>query len=125
MTISYASSLKSTRMQDVINAIDANAAPAVIEFGTTNMAGILVTMTLAKPSFTESGGTITMSGAPRSALAGGAGIAASARIRDGGGNIIVSGLSVGLSGADINLNNTNITVGQNVILSSLSLIHSV
>jgi len=124
MTVSYAGSLKSTRMQADIAAIDGNASPGVIEIGTAGMAATLVTITLSKPSFTESTGVITMAGAPKSGTASATGTAAAARIKDGGGNVIVSGLTVGVSGSDINLGSVAISSGQQVTLSSGSITHS-
>lgn len=124
MAINYAAALKTTRMQAVITAIDVNASPAFIEIGTAAMATVLVTITLSDPSFTESGGVITMAGAPKSGVAGTAGTAAAARIKDGGGNIIVSGLTVGTASSDINLNSTTILSGQTVTMSSLAITHS-
>jgi len=124
MSVSYIGSLKSTRMQNVIAALDANASPAIIEIATAGMVLNLVSVTLSKPSFTESGGSITMSGAPKSGTANGSGIAAAARIKDGGGNIIVAGLTVGTAGSDINLNNVNITAGQVVTISNFAITHS-
>ena len=111
-------------MQAVITAIDANAAPGFIEIGTAGMAAVLCSITLSKPSFTETGGVITMAGAPKSGVAGASGTAANARIKDGGGNIIVSGLTVGTSGSDINLNSVSITSGQTITLSSATITHS-
>jgi len=125
MSVSYLGSLKSTRMQAVITAIDTNASPGFIEIGTAGMAAVLATITFSKPSFAESGGVITMQGAPKSATASGTGTAASARIKDGGTtNIVVSGLTVGTSGSDINLNSTAITSGQTVTLNSSTITHS-
>jgi hypothetical protein len=124
MTVSYIASLKSTRMQAVIAAMDANAAPATIEIGTAAMAAVLVAITLADPSFTESGGVITMAGVPKSGVAIATGAAALARIKDGGGTVIVSGLTVGVSGTDITLNSTAISSGQTVTISSGTITHS-
>src|SRR5262245_23087453 len=104
MAVNYAAALKSTRMQAVISAIDINASPAFIEIGTAAMAATLCTITLSKPSFSEGSGTITMLSPPKSGVASASGTAAAARIKDGGGNIIVSGLTVSTTGADINLN---------------------
>jgi hypothetical protein len=124
MAVNYIASLKSTRMAAVITAIDANAAPATLEIGTAGMAAVLVIITLGDPSFTESGGVITMTGVPKSGTASNTGTAAAARIKDGGGTSIVTGLTVGTSGADINLNSTSITSGQTVSLTSGTLTHS-
>jgi hypothetical protein len=123
MAVNYASSLKSTRMQAVINAIDA-ATPGTLEICSAGYAAVLVSMALAKPSFTESGGVITMASIPRSGIASASGTAGIARIKDGNGNIIVSGLTVNTTGADINLNSISITAGQTVTLSSGTITHA-
>ena len=126
MTVSYVSTLKTTRMVAVINAIDANAAsPGFIEIGNAGMAAVLCTITLQKPSFSESSGVITMLGAPLSANGSANDTAAAARIKDGGGDIVATGLTVGTtSGFDIVLNSTAITVGQPVTLNSMTITHS-
>ena len=127
MAVNYIASLKSTRMQAVITSCDANASPAFMEICTAAFAAVIVTITLAKPSFTESGGVITMAGAPKSGVASLAGTntAAVARIKDGGGtNVVINNLSVGTSGSDINLNSTSITSGQTVTLSSGTITHA-
>ena len=111
-------------MSNVISAVDGNAAQATLEVGTTGMAATLVAITLAKPSFSESGGVITLIGVPKSGVASGTGTAAAARIKDGGGTSIVTGLTVGTSGSDINLNSTTISTGQTVTISSGTVQHS-
>ncbi len=124
MSVVYTAALKTTRMAAVIAAIDANASPAYMEIGTTGMASILATIPLSDPSFTESGGVITMAGAPKSdTAADNTGTAAEARIKDGGGNVIVSGLTVGTSGANINLNSVAIQAGQTVTITSGTITH--
>jgi hypothetical protein len=126
MAVNYAAALKDTRMTAVLNAIDNNAAAAYIEIGTAAMAAVIVTITLSKPSFSEGSQQITMLGVPKSGTASLAGTntAAAARIKDGGGNVQVSGLTVGTSGSDINLNSTSITSGQTVTLSSGTITHA-
>jgi hypothetical protein len=125
VAVNYAAALKDTRMNDVINAIDANANPGLMEICTAAFAQVLVTITFSKPSFSESGGIITMQGAPKSAMAANGGTAAVARIKDGGGtNVVINNLSVGVSGADINLNTTTINTGQLLTLSSGTITHS-
>jgi hypothetical protein len=125
MTVSYASGLKTTRMQAVIAAIDAAAGNGYIEIGTAGMAAVLVTIALQKPSFTESGGVITMAGAPKSGIATGTSpVAAAARIRTSAAADVITGLTVGTAGSDINLNSTSITTGQTVTLTSGTFTHS-
>jgi hypothetical protein len=124
MTVSYAAGLKNTRMQDVINAIDGQAAVGTIEIGTSGMATTLCVISLQRPSFSMTAGVITMLGVPLSGTATAGGTAASARIKDGSGGIQVSGLTVGTSGADINLNSVTINNGQVVTLNSGTITHS-
>ena len=124
MSVSYAAALKDTRMTAVISAIDAQSGNGSLEIGTASMAAVLVTINFQKPSFTESGGVMTMAGAPKSGTATAAGTAVAARIKDGAGNIQVSGLTVGTSGTDIVLNATAISNGQTVTLNSATITHS-
>jgi hypothetical protein len=124
VAVNYASALKDTRMTAVVNAIDNNAAAAYLEIGTASMAAVLVVITLSKPSFTEAAQAITMAGVPKSGTASATGTAAAARFKDGGGGIQVSGLTVGVSGSDINLNSVSITNGQTVTISSGTITHA-
>jgi hypothetical protein len=124
MAVNYAAATKTARMAATILQIDANASPAYIEICTASFAATLVTITLSDPSFTESGGVITMAGAPKSGVATGAGTAAVARIKDGGGTTKVNNLTCGTSGADINLNSTTISIGQTVTITAGSITHS-
>jgi hypothetical protein len=112
-------------MQAVIGAIDANSLSAgYLEIYTTSYGALLCTITFQKPSFTESSGVISMTGAPKSGNATTNGTAAIARIRDGSANIVVSGLTVGTSSSDIILNSTSILIGQTVSLNSATITHS-
>lgn len=56
--------------------------------------------------------------------AGGGTAATKAQIKTSGGTPDITGLTVGTSGADINLNNTSIASGQNVTLSSATIQHA-
>jgi hypothetical protein len=125
MAVTYANSLKDTRMTAVITALDTASGFATIDIASSAgfTSGILVTITLAKPSFTEASEAITMAGAPKSGTAGATGTATQARIKDGAGTVVVSGLTVGTSAADIILNSTSITNGQTVTLSSAVITH--
>ena len=125
MSVSYSASLKSIRMNAVISAIDTSGT-GTIEIGSSGMAMVLVTIGLSKPSFMESNGVITMAGVPLSGSASNSGTAASADIKDGDGDVVVSGLTVGISGsgADIILDSTSLTVGQIVTMQSATITHS-
>ena len=111
-------------MQDVINAADAQVSSAYLEIGTSGMSLVLVTITFLKPSFSLSAGVISALGLPLNAVAANAGTAVNARIKDGLGNIVVSGLTVGASAADIIINSTAISVGQTITLTAANITHS-
>lgn len=123
MAVVYSATLKDTRMNAVLNAVDAQTTAGTLEIGTSGMATVLATLNLSKPSFSEASQMLTMLGMPKSATAANTGAAASARIKDGLGNIIISGLTVGTSGTDINLNSTAVSSGQSVTLSSATITH--
>jgi hypothetical protein len=105
-------------MTAVITAIDVGTA-GTLEICTAAYAGVIAIVPLAKPSFAESGGVLTMASMPRSvaAVLAGTNTAAVARIKDSSANVIVNNLTVGTSGTDVILNNTSITSGQTVTFS--------
>ena len=123
MAVTYPNSLKDTRLQAVIDAIDAGAGPGVLEIGTAGMAAVLATITLADPSATKLNGVLTLSGVPLSTTASATGTAAEARIRDSNAVDVVTGLTVGTSGTDIVLDNTSINSGQTVNVTSGTITH--
>jgi len=124
MAVTYASGLKDTRMTAVRDAIDAGAGAGKLEIGTAAMASILATITLGDPSGTISGGVLTLSGFPRSdTSADNTGTAAAARIRTSADADVVTGLTVGLSGSNINLDSLSITAGQTVTINSATITH--
>jgi hypothetical protein len=125
MAVSYNAALKSARMAAVIAAIDAGAGPGTLEICSAGYAAVLATIALADPSFTESGGVITMAGVPRTDNSADAtGTAALARIKDSVGNVIVSGLTVDISTGDIQLNSTAVTAGQSVSITAGTITHA-
>jgi len=125
MAVSYNAALKSARMAAVIAAVDAGAGPGTLEICSAGYAAVLATIALADPSFTESGGIITMAGVPRSdSSADNTGTAAVARIKDSNGNVVVSGLTVDVDTGDIQLNYLSITAGENVTITAGTITHA-
>jgi hypothetical protein len=124
MAVVYSNTVKDLRMTQVINSIDGGAGAGYIEIGTTGMVSVLATITLADPSGTTTNGVLTLSGFPRSdTTADATGTAAEARIRDSNAVNIVTGLTVGTSGANINLSSLAITAGDTVTLNSAVITH--
>lgn len=123
MAVTYTTAVKNARLDAVVTAIGTTG---VLEIGTTGMGTVLATIALGNPAGTTSGGILTFSGFPRSdASADASGTAAEARIRTApGGTDVITGLTVGTSGSDINLDSVSITAGQTVTLNSASITHA-
>lgn len=125
MAITYTTAVKTARMTAVRDEIDAAIPAGYIEIGTSGMATVLGTITLDTVCGTVTGAVLTFSGFPKSdSSADAAGLAAEARIRDGDATDVITGLTVGTSGADINLDNTNIALGQTITLNSAAITHA-
>ena len=125
MPVIYTNAVKVARMAAVVAQAGTTA---VLEIGTTGMAAVLATIPLGNPiaGAATGAGVLALSGFPRSdTAADNSGIAAAARIRTASaGADIITGLTVGLSGSDINLDSVNITAGQTVTITSASISHA-
>ena len=129
MAINYDQATQNARLDATLARLDNHASPASIEICSAAYAATLVVVVLADPSFSR-GGTIpntalTALGVPKSGVSGTPGTAAVARIKDGGGTVIVNNLTVGTSGGfDVVLNSLTISAGQTVTISSAVITHA-
>lgn len=124
MAVTYTTAVKNARLDAVTTAIGTTG---VLEIGTTGMGTVLATINLGNPAAAAaSGGVLTFSGFPRSdTSADNTGTAAAARVRTAsGGTDIITGLTVGLSASDINLDSLSITAGQTVTINSATITHA-
>jgi hypothetical protein len=125
MAVNYPNAVKVARMAAVVTQAGATA---VLEIGTTGMATVLATIALGNPiaGAATGAGVLTLSGFPRSDTSADAtGTAAAARIRtSSGGTDIITGLTVGLSAADVILDSLSITAGQTVTINSAVFTHA-
>jgi hypothetical protein len=108
------------------SAVDAGTGFGTLVIGTSALSGatgVIVSITLQKPSFSLSGGVATLLGVPLSGTAtlSGTNTAAKAEIRDSSSNAIITGLTVGTSGSDINLNSVSIASSQVVTVTSATI----
>lgn len=136
MAVNYLASLKTSRLNLVVNALGTATAPTISTTGTlagtlvigtsalSGATGVLVSIPLATTPATVAGSVLTLSGVPLSAVAGASGTAALAELRDNAGTVIVSGLTVGTSGADITINSTTISSGQTVTVTAGTITHA-
>jgi hypothetical protein len=121
MAVTYSTTVKNARMTAVSNECGSSGK---LEICTAGYASILATINLNATAGTISGGVLTLSGFPKTVSAGNTGTAAIARIRTGANADVITGLTVGTSGSDINLDNTSINSGQNVTINSAAVTHA-
>lgn len=126
MAVTYSTAAKTARMQAVIDQIDAGTPPGTLEIGTTGMASVLATFTLANPSGTAAAGVLTLDFDPdiSDTSADNTGTAAEARIKNQAGTAIITGLTVGTGSEDIVLDSVSITAGQTVTLTTGTITHA-
>ena len=120
MAVTYTTAVKTSRMQAVLTALGASGK---LEIGTAGMGTILATIALGAGGSVTSGVWTIISGATNATASAG-GTAAAARIRTSGNTDIVTGLTVGLSASDINLDSLSITAGQTVTINSATITHA-
>ena len=124
MAVIYASGLRTTRMDAVKTAIDAGAGAGKLKIYTSGGGTLLAVLTLSDPCGTVSGDTLTFSAITADSSADATGTAAEAKITTSADADVVTGLTVGTSGANINLNTVSIVSGATVSMSSGSLTHN-
>lgn len=128
MAVTYSPAVKTARMTAVRDQIDAGGAAGKLEICTAGYASVLATINLGysgASTGTVSGAVLTLAGFPRSDTAADAsGTAAVARIRTSANADVITGLTVGLSGSDINLDSVSITAGQQVTINSAAITHA-
>jgi hypothetical protein len=119
MAVTYATAVKTARM----TATRDNFANGTLEILTSGDA-VLVTFGLDAAGGTISGAVWTLVFDASTVAATGTGTAAKAQVKDSGGTAELTGLTVGTSGSDINLDSVSITAAQNVTLSSATVTHA-
>ena len=123
MAVTYTTAVKNARMNAVTTAIGSTG---VLEIGTTGMGTVLATIPLSNPAAPgAASGVLTFTMPQSDTSADATGTAAAARIRTAtGGTDIVTGLTVGTTGSDINLDTTSINAGQTVTITSATITHA-
>lgn len=124
MSVVYATTLKTTRLNAVVTAIDAGSAAGKLKIRNSSNT-VLATLTLADPCGTVSGDTLTFDFDPdiSDSSADATGTAENAIITDSDDNVIVSGLTVGTSSTNVVMDSTSITAGQTVTITTGSITH--
>lgn len=134
MSVVYSNTVKDNRLNVANDAINSKTYAAgtgagsagTLVIGTSSLSGatgVLATIVLQNPAFTEASQVLTLAGVPLSVAASATGTAAKAELRNNAGTAIVTGLSVGTSGSDVNLTSTSITSAQTVTVTSGTITH--
>lgn len=125
MALQFSTTLRTNRVGQLQTTVGASGATLKIFSGAVpancaaaDPAGLLATIALPASFLTSASGVTTLAGT-WSVAASAAGTALSFRIYDSVPTCHAQG-SVGTSGADLNLNNTSITAGQTVTVTSFA-----
>lgn len=124
MPVVYSLTVRNNRLTQVVNAIDAGATNGNMRLLTSGGA-ILSSFQLSRPCGIVSGGVLNFNGMSLiDPAAAATAAAAAARVDDGDGNIVISGLTVGAGSTafDVVMSpSTFITAGQTVALTAASI----
>jgi hypothetical protein len=125
MSVNYNVTVRTNRLQQVVNAIDAGASNGFMRL-LDNHGNVTSSLQLSRPCGTAANGILTFNGMPLldAAAVGSANPVNSARFEDSTGNIIISGLTVGGAngGYDIAITpSTIINAGQTVVVTAATI----
>jgi len=126
VAVTYRASLRTARMQLVLDDIDSGAGPGTVEIGTAGFATVIAIFTLSDPSMSLAGDVLTALSMPKVTVGiNGGGVAAEGRIKNSTGTIILSGLTVGTVGTNLIISpSTTIADAQTVNLTALTITHA-
>jgi hypothetical protein len=130
----YNTTVKNNRLQVVADAVagktfaaaTGTATAGSLVLGTSSLSGstgLIVSIPLSTTPFSIASGVATLNGVPLSAAAtlAGTNTLAKAELRNNSGTVILDGLTVGLSSADVIVDRTSITQGQFVTVTSMTI----
>lgn len=124
MAIQYSTAAKTARMTGVRDTIDGGSGAGKLVFYTAGYASVLGTVTLNDPCGTVTDGVLTFSGFPKTQNASANGTAAVAQLLTSSDTVVVTGITVGVTGADILVVSTTFTSGIGFTINSLKIYHA-
>lgn len=119
MAVTYNTAVKTVRMDATMDYF----ANGTLEIMTAADA-VLATFGLDAAGGSIAGAVWTLVFDAATVTATGTGTAAKAQVKTSGGSAHLTGLTVGTSGSDINLDSVSITTGQDITLSSATITHA-
>ena len=126
MSVIYTTTTKTARMNSVVTTIGSSGKLKLFTSGDV----LLATFTLASTAGNVTSGILTFNdsnGATAGILSTTAvtdGVAAKASVTTSDDTDVITGLTVGTSVSDLILDNTNLTVGQNITINSAIITHA-
>ena len=124
MPVVYSVAVKNARMTAVMNEIGSTGKIKVLNAEDT----VLASIPLANPPGTVSGGVLTVDCDPAisDTSADASGIASKAVITDGIDTVVISGLTVTVTGGggDVQFDNVNFALGQTVLITAGAITHA-
>lgn len=126
MAVTYSTAVKNARMEAVVAAIGVSGKLVFL----TSADAVLCTFTLAATAGTVSAGVLSFSDANGgtagilNTVGSADGVAAKAKITTSADVDVITGFTVGTSGTDFVIDNTNIATGQSVTITSASITHA-
>jgi hypothetical protein len=123
MPVVYNTTVKNSRMTVVRDAIDVGAGPGELVIATAGFGTVLVTLDLNDPCGAVADGVLALTPPSIDAIATITGTAGAARIVNGDGLVVVDGLTVGTTSADVLLTSAVITADEPVELVSVTIAH--
>ena len=104
----------------VVDLIDVGSGTAKIIIGTTGLATTLVENNFAATAFGAAAAGVATANTIADGISSNTGTAAEAKIVDKDGNDVITGLTVGLSGTDLVISQTNVTSGDTIKYTGLT-----
>jgi hypothetical protein len=111
-------------MNDVKNDIDSGVGAGTLEIGSAGFAAVLSVVTLADPCGSVTGDVLTLTMPQSDASIDNTGTAAEARIKESGGAVVVSGLTVGTGAQNVVVNTTSFVSGATFTVNSATITHN-
>jgi hypothetical protein len=117
MAVNYTTAVANARLEAVRAALNAGGGGDIVlqtAGGAVDLCSVPLDASIGAPASK----VLTVISAPKQGSATVQGAAAAAKLVDGSGTTVASGLTVGTSGSDVNLNDVNLLVGSQVTLNS-------
>jgi hypothetical protein len=118
MALTLSTAARNAACNAVVDLIDAGGGAGYIEIGTAAMAAVLVKNNFSATAFGNAATGVATAAAISDGTATGTGTAAEARIRDFAAADIITALTVGTSGSNINLSSVSISTSDVVSITS-------